>query len=62
MEVLKYNKIVLNRFKNPRFAGKIKNADAIGEVGNAACGDVLKIYLKIKNNIIKDIKKLENDH
>ncbi|MDD4607238.1 MAG: iron-sulfur cluster assembly scaffold protein [Patescibacteria group bacterium] len=51
-----YNKKVINRFKNPKFAGEIKNADAIGEVGNVRCGDIMKIYLKIKNNVIQDIK------
>ncbi len=43
-------------FKNPKFAGEIKNPDAIGEVGNVKCGDIMKIYLKIDSGIIKDIK------
>ncbi len=53
-----YNKKVLKSFENPKFAGEIKNADAIGQVGNMKCGDVMKIFLKIdkKTNIIKDIK------
>jgi nitrogen fixation NifU-like protein len=56
MEPLNYNEEVLKRFRKPKFAGKIEDADAIGEVGNVSCGDVLKIYLKIKDNTIKDIK------
>lgn len=51
-----YTKEVLKRFKNPKFMGEIKDADAVGEMGNLACGDVMRIYIKIKNNIIKDIK------
>ena len=53
---MKYTKKVINHFKNPHNQGQIKNADAIGEVGNPVCGDVMKIYLKIKDDIIKDIK------
>lgn len=56
MEPLNYNDEVLKRFRKPKFAGKIENADAIGEVGNSNCGDVLRVYLKIKDNKIKDIK------
>lgn len=51
-----YSKKVLNHFKNPHNQGVIKNADAVGKVGNANCGDVMKIYLKIKGNKIEDIK------
>ncbi|MFA5129283.1 MAG: iron-sulfur cluster assembly scaffold protein [Patescibacteria group bacterium] len=51
-----YSKKVLNHFKNPHNQGVIKNADAVGKVGNPGCGDVMKIYLKIKNNKIEDIK------
>ncbi|MCK4554827.1 iron-sulfur cluster assembly scaffold protein [Candidatus Parcubacteria bacterium] len=51
-----YSKKVIEHFKNPHNQGKIKNADAVGKVGNPICGDILKIYLKIKNNVIKDIK------
>ncbi len=51
-----YSDKVLEHFKHPHNQGSIKNADAIGEVGNPVCGDVMKIYLKIKDNIIKDIK------
>jgi len=51
-----YSNKVLQHFKNPHNQGVIKNADAIGKVGNPVCGDIMKIYLKIKDNIIKDIK------
>ena len=51
-----YTKKVLKHFKNPHNQGSIKNADAIGQAGNLKCGDVMKIYLKIKDNIIKDVK------
>ena len=51
-----YSEKVLKHFKNPKFAGEIKNPDAVGQVGNPRCGDVMKIFLKVKDNIIKDIK------
>ncbi len=51
-----YSKKVIDRFRNPKNTGEIKNPDAVGEVGNMKCGDVMKIYLKIQDNIIKDIK------
>lgn len=51
-----YTKKVLKHFKTPHNQGKIKNADSIGRAGNPVCGDVMKIYLKIDGNIIKDIK------
>jgi nitrogen fixation NifU-like protein len=51
-----YNKKVINKFLHPKNMGEIKNADAVGEVGNMKCGDVMKVYLKIKDNKIKDIK------
>ena len=58
---MQYSKKVIEHFKHPHNQGKIKNADAIGQVGNPSCGDVMKIYLKIGKNkkgekIIKDIK------
>ena len=46
----------MDHFKNPRNVGAIENADGIGEVGNAKCGDIMKIYLKIEDNIITDVK------
>lgn len=51
-----YSKEVLKHFSNPHNMGEMKNPDAIGELGNPSCGDVMKIYLKIKENKIKDIK------
>ncbi len=57
---MQYTQKVIDHFRNPRNQGKIENADAIGEKGNPACGDVMKIYLKIitkdDKEIIKDIK------
>lgn len=51
-----YNPTVLEHFKNPRNAGEIKDADGIGMVGNPACGDVMKMYIKVTDNRIADIK------
>ncbi len=51
-----YSDKVMDHFRNPRNIGVIENADGIGEVGNAKCGDIMKIYLKIDNDIITDVK------
>lgn len=51
-----YSKKVMDHFTNPRNVGTIDNADGIGEVGNAKCGDIMRIYLKINKNIIEDVK------
>jgi nitrogen fixation protein NifU and related proteins len=51
-----YTEIVMDHFKNPRNVGAIENADGVGQVGNAKCGDIMKIYLKIKDDIIEDAK------
>lgn len=51
-----YSEKVMEHFRNPRNVGIIENADGIGEVGNAKCGDIMKIYLKIDNDIIVDAK------
>ena len=51
-----YSEKVMDHLKNPRNVGYIENADGVGEVGNAKCGDIMKIYLKIENDIIKDVK------
>ena len=51
-----YSEKVMDHFTNPRNVGKIEDADGIGEVGNARCGDIMKIYLKIENDIIVDVK------
>ena len=51
-----YSEVVMDHFMNPRNVGTIENADGVGEVGNAKCGDIMKIYLKIDNDIITDVK------
>ena len=51
-----YSEKVMDHFRNPRNVGSIENADGVGEVGNAKCGDIMKIYLKIDNDIITDVK------
>ena len=51
-----YNKTVMEHFLNPRNMGDLKDADGIGEVGAAACGDIMKMSLKIKDNIIVDAR------
>lgn len=51
-----YSEKVKDHFRNPRNVGIIENADGIGEVGNAKCGDIMKIYLKIENDIITDVR------
>ena len=47
-----YNKTVMDRFQNPRNAGALRGANGIGQVGNAACGDIMKIYLKIDDDTL----------
>lgn len=51
-----YSEKVMDHFENPRNVGKLEDANAIGEVGNAVCGDIMKIYMKIEDNIIKDVR------
>ena len=51
-----YSEKVMDHFMNPRNVGEIPDADAIGEVGNKKCGDIMKMYLKIKDNVITDVK------
>ena len=51
-----YSEKVMDHFRNPRNVGVIENADGIGEVGNAKCGDIMKIYLKIRDGVIEDVK------
>lgn len=51
-----YSEKVMDHFRNPRNVGVIENADGVGEVGNAKCGDIMKIYLKIENDTIQDVK------
>lgn len=51
-----YSQKVMDHFMNPRNTGEITDADAVGEVGNSVCGDIMKMYLKIRDNVIEDVK------
>ena len=51
-----YSEKVMDHFRNPRNVGVIENADGIGEVGNAKCGDIMKMYLKIDDDVVSDVK------
>ena len=51
-----YSKTVMDHFRNPRNVGVIEDADGVGEVGNAKCGDIMKIYLKIDEDTVTDVK------
>ena len=51
-----YSEKVMDHFRNPRNVGYIENADGVGEVGNAKCGDIMKIYLKIDDDVVTDVK------
>ena len=51
-----YTETVMDHFMNPRNVGSIPDADGVGEVGNAKCGDIMKMYLKIKDDVIEDVK------
>ena len=51
-----YSEKVMDHFLHPRNVGVIEDADAVGEVGNAKCGDIMKMYLKIKDDIVEDVK------
>ena len=51
-----YSEKVMDHFSNPRNVGEIENANAVGEVGNAKCGDIMKIYMDIEDGFIKDVK------
>lgn len=53
---MEYSPEVMEHFMNPKNVGEIEDADGVGEVGNAKCGDIMKMYLKIEDGIIKDIK------
>ncbi|MEN6412297.1 MAG: Fe-S cluster assembly scaffold protein NifU [Veillonellales bacterium] len=53
---MKYSKKVMDHFMNPRNVGEIDDANGVGEVGNPVCGDIMKIYLKVKDNRIEDVK------
>jgi nitrogen fixation NifU-like protein len=51
-----YTEKVMDHFSNPRNVGEIEDADGVGEVGNATCGDIMKIFLKVEQNRIRDVK------
>ncbi|MCL6612543.1 MAG: Fe-S cluster assembly scaffold protein NifU [Peptococcaceae bacterium] len=51
-----YSEKVMDHFENPRNVGEIPDADGVGQVGNPTCGDIMKIYLKIKDNVIEDAR------
>ncbi len=51
-----YSDKVMDHFTNPRNVGELENPDGVGEVGNASCGDIMKIFLKIEGEVIKDIR------
>ena len=51
-----YSETVMDHFRNPRNVGVIEDADGVGEVGNAVCGDIMRIYLKIEDGIVSDAK------
>ena len=51
-----YSDKVMDHFTNPRNVGEIEGADGVGEVGNTKCGDIMKIYLKVEDNVIQDVK------
>lgn len=53
-----YSKEVIEHFLNPRNVGEIKDADGVGEVGNPVCGDIMRMYIKVKKDIITDVKFL----
>ena len=51
-----YSDKVMDHFQHPRNLGKMEDADGIGEVGNAKCGDIMRMYIKVKDDIITDVK------
>lgn len=51
-----YSDKVMDHFTNPRNVGEIENADGIGQVGNAKCGDIMKMYIKVEDDVIVDVK------
>ncbi|NEZ45967.1 Fe-S cluster assembly scaffold protein NifU [Clostridium niameyense] len=50
-----YSEKVMDHFRNPRNVGELEDANGVGEVGNPKCGDIMKIYIKVEDNIIKDV-------
>lgn len=55
-QVLEYSEKVMDHFTNPRNVGEIENASGVGTVGNAKCGDIMRMYLDIEDNVVKDAK------
>lgn len=55
-QVIEYSEKVMDHFSNPRNVGEIENAAGVGTVGNAKCGDIMRMYLDIEDNVIKDAK------
>lgn len=53
---MEYSEKVVDHYTNPRNVGKIENASGVGEVGNPVCGDIMKMFIKVENNIITDVK------
>ena len=51
-----YSEKVMDHFRNPRNVGEIVDSDGVGEVGNAKCGDIMRMYIKVKDNVITDVK------
>ena len=51
-----YSEKVMDHFRNPRNVGKMEDADGVGEVGNARCGDIMKMYIKVEDGVITDVK------
>ena len=51
-----YSETVMDHFKNPRNVGEIPDADGVGEVGNPACGDIMTFYIKVKDDVLEDVK------
>ncbi|MGO9138803.1 MAG: Fe-S cluster assembly scaffold protein NifU [Syntrophales bacterium] len=53
---MEYSEMVMEHFRNPRNVGEIKNADGVGRVGNPVCGDIMELYIKVKDGVITDAK------
>ena len=51
-----YSEKVMDHFRNPRNVGEIPDADGVGEIGNVSCGDIMKIFIKVENDVIRDVK------
>ena len=51
-----YNETVMDHFTNPRNVGEIPDASGVGEVGNVVCGDILRVYIKVKDGVLEDVK------